>query len=105
MKYFIHTGFDNKPGCLNYKNIYVTDPLIENSLIDAYAAVTDETAAYVKASKGNYINLIVNNICYSFNIGANGWQLGKLVNHKDLLSQSSWYFAKNITDKQYFEGI
>eukprot|EP01035_Chromulina_nebulosa_P018614 gene18614-24345_t len=88
LKYFIHTGFDLEMGCINFKNLYITDPLLKNNLAIVADEITDDTPAYAKAIKGS-----------------NGWEIGPIVTHKSLGDIPSFYFAKNLIQQEYFEGI
>lgn len=80
LKYFVHTGFDIEMGCLNYKSLFLSDPV--TSLVDtASKAVTDELPLYAKAASS-----------LSF------------VSQSKALDEAAFGFAKKLIAKQYFES-
>jgi hypothetical protein len=85
IKYFIHTGFDIEIGCLNYKGCFLPDAAV-NYCDAASAALDDTTPLYAHISKGS-----------------DGLTASKVATHKDALGLPSFAFAKNLTDKKYFE--
>jgi len=76
----VHTGFDIEMGCLNYKSLFLSDPV--TSLVDtASKAVTDELPLYAKAASS-----------LSF------------VSQSKALDEAAFGFAKKLIAKQYFES-
>ena len=73
LKFFVHTSSENHMGkcyfniismfnitnicyilgCLGYSTLYVTDPLLKDNLAERVPTLTDDTVAYIKATKGN----------------------------------------------------
>lgn len=85
LKYFIQTGFDQQVGCLNYKHMKVTDPVV--SLVDATAEKTTNTTPLY------------------FKITASGAKVsaGPLLTHDQVLSSGSWPFASKLINREYIE--
>ena len=79
LKYFVHTGFDIEMGCLNYKSLFLSDPV--TSLVDsASKAVTDELPLYARASSLSFVS------------------------QSKALDEAAFGFAKKLIAKQYFES-
>ena len=84
LEYFIHTGFDVEMGALNYKHMFLRDPV--NSAVDATASSTDDKLpVYSVVSKQG-----------------EGWSINKTITQKDALAE--WKFADQIVKQQYFEA-
>jgi hypothetical protein len=85
LKFFVHLGFDNEVGCLNFKELFLRHP--PTSYVEAAsAALNDDTPVYSQIVKG-----------------ANGVELGASANHGNVLDAPSWSFAKKIINREYFE--
>jgi hypothetical protein len=79
LEYFIHTGFDIEMGCLNYKHMFLKDPL--ESVIDTVSQSTSDTLPLLSTIKDG--------------------KVVKTMTQKDVLA--AWSFVDNIIKKQYFE--
>lgn len=87
LKKFIQTGFEQEVGMLNYKNMFLPDPVTKFAEIAA-AATTDDTPAYCAVTKKP---------------DGNGIVMGPTISHKDLAKQPAFQFAKNLIQQKYFE--
>lgn len=85
LKFFIHLGFDNEVGCLNFKELFLRHPTT-NYVHAVSANTSDETPVYSQILKG-----------------ANGVELSAFVAHGHVLETANWSFANKIVNKQYFE--
>lgn len=85
LKFFIHTGFDNELGCLNFKELFLRDPA--TSYVEQLApTLNDEAPLYVQIKKG-----------------PTGIVTTEAAPHKSALDHPTWAFAKKIVNKQFFE--
>ena len=109
-------------GCLTYKRLYLTNPT-ENEVEALSPKLSDSTPAFVSVKKGELMFLdctltfhmysnISNTLLYpSFPpslfycafIGTSGLVKSKEFTHADLLQHESFWFAKNVIEKKYFE--
>lgn len=85
LKYFVHLGFDNEVGCLNYKELFLRHPTV-SYVAAASSKLSDDTPLYTSVVKG-----------------ANGVEKGATVSQGKALDVPSYSFAKKFINNEYFE--
>lgn len=83
----MHTGFDIETGCLNYKSLFLSNP-VQSAVEAAQGATSDDLPLYSRAVKG-----------------AQGWEAGAVVSQAKALEQGAFDFARKLIGKQYFEAV
>mmetsp|Transcript_54538 Transcript_54538/g.111264 ORF Transcript_54538/g.111264 Transcript_54538/m.111264 type:complete len:248 (+) Transcript_54538:2-745(+) len=82
LRYFVHTGFDLENGALNYKSLFLPNPT-KDLLGDAIAAGSDAAPLYQQITKDG--------------------KVGPEHTAAKILDHPSWWFAKNIVNREFFE--
>lgn len=88
LKWFVHTGFDIELGCLNYRSLFLKNPM-KCAVSSHISSLKDDLPLYAMSDPSSNSSVSL-----------------KWINQGNALANGgeSWKFANNLINKEYFEA-